>query len=110
MDDGTAREGGHFEAIDSNLTVFALANGLDLAKAEAHRRLEWFSEGLERGIVIEVGGGGGYDVRVMTWRSGRTGSRTERVLAEGLSVTDLRTMLSDAIETANSLEAPPKTE
>lgn len=110
MDDGTAGEGGHFEAIDSSLTVFALANGLDLAKTEAHRRLEWFSEGLERGIVVEVGAAGGYDVRVMTWRSGKTEDRTERVVAEAMSGADLRTMLSDAIETANGLEAPPRTE
>ena len=110
MDDGTAREGGHFEAIDSNLTVFALANGLDLAKADGHRRLEWFSEGLERGIVIEPTDGGGYDVRVLTWRSGRPESQNERVVSEGLSVQDLRSSLSDAIETANGLEAPPKAE
>lgn len=110
MDDGTARERGHLEVIDSNLTVFALANGLDLAKAEAHRRLEWFSEGFERGIVIEVGADAGYDVRVMTWRSGKTESRTERVVGEGLSAADLRAMLSDAIDTANGLEAPPRTE
>ncbi len=110
MDDGTTRDGGHFDGIDPNLTVFALANGLDLAKAEGHRRLEWFSEGLERGIVIETGPGGGFDVHVLTWRSGRTESRTERTVAEGLSAADLRSMLSDAIDTANGLEAPPKTE
>jgi len=110
MDDGTAGDGGHFDDIDPNLTVFALANGLDLAKSEGYRRLEWFSEGLERGIVIEAGATGRYDVRVLTWRSGRTETRTEQAVAEGLSTADLRSMLSDAIDTANGLEAPPKDE
>lgn len=109
MDDGTAGGGGRFEAIDSSLTVFALANGLDLAKGEDYRRLEWFSEGLERGIVIEVGGGG-FNVRALTWRSRHADERTEHAIAEGLSASELRTTLPDAIETANGLEAPQRDE
>ncbi|NIQ57576.1 MAG: hypothetical protein GWN71_30560, partial [Gammaproteobacteria bacterium] len=61
--------GGHFDGIDSNLTVFALANGLDLAKGDGFRRFEWFSEGLERSIVVETDGADAFLVRIMSWRS-----------------------------------------
>lgn len=110
MTDGTAGDEGRFEAIDANLTVFALANGLDLAKSEGHRRLEWFSDRLERGIVIEAGRDGGYDVRVLTWRSGHAEERTEQSVAEGLSASDLRSALPGAIDTANGLDAPQRAE
>lgn len=106
MEDGTEAGGGRFDGIDSNLTVFALANGLDLAKGEDHRRLEWFSEGLERGIVLSADDGGGFDVHVVSWRSGSPEHRVEAPVAEGLSADEVRDALSDAIETANGLDVP----
>lgn len=109
MDDGgrgTDVTGGGFDGIDSDLTVFALANGVDLAKSEGVRRLEWFSEGLERGVVIEAGDGGTFTVVAMTWRSGRPELRAESRVSEGLSPAELRRALPDAIETANGLDAP----
>lgn len=102
MDSG----GGRFDGIDSNLTVFALANGLDLAKGDGYRRLEWFSEGLERGILIEADDADGFRVRVMTWRSGKPDLRTEASVADELAADDVRAALSDAIDTANGLVAP----
>ena len=107
MEDGMETGGGRFDGIDPNLTVFALANGLDLAKGEDHRRLEWFSEGLERAIVLAPDGDDAFRVRIMSWRSNRPDARVEVVVAEGLAVDQVRGTLSDAIERANDLDAPP---
>ncbi len=98
--------GGHFDTIDANLTVFALANGLDLAKGEGYRRLEWFSEGLERGIVIEADGSGAFGVRTIAWRSGRPEARSEAEFGSGFDTAALRSALSGAIDEANGLGPP----
>lgn len=100
--------GGPFDAIDSNLTVFALANGLDLEKGDDFRRLEWFSEGLERCIVIAADGAGDFSVTVRSWRSGRPEAATGSPVAEGLSVDEIREALPGAIDTANELDAPTR--
>lgn len=31
-----------FDALDPRMTVFALANGIDMEKGDGYRRLEWF--------------------------------------------------------------------
>lgn len=105
MSDETDTGGGRFDGIDSNLTVFALANGLDLIRGDDRRRLEWFSEGLERGVLIEAVDGG-FRVLALTWRSGQSEIRSESLVAEALSGDDLRTALPGAIDTANGLTAP----
>jgi hypothetical protein len=105
MEDGMDTGGGPFDAIDSNLTVFALANGLDLEKGDDFRRLEWFSEGLERCIVVAADGSGDFSVAVRTWRSGRPEATTEAPVATGLSVDEIRKALPGAIDTANALDA-----
>ncbi len=105
MSDETDTGGGRFDGIDSNLTVFALANGLDLIRGDDRRRLEWFSEGLERGVLI-VAVDGGYRVLALTWRSAQPELRSESLVAETLSSDDLRAALPGAIDTANGLAAP----
>lgn len=95
-----------FETIDPKLTVFALANGMDLSKADDHRRLEWFSEGLERAILIRSVADGGFAVDVMAWRNGAPDRRTEDVAAEVTDVAEISAVLNAAIDTANALEAP----
>ena len=63
MSDGVhpdSGDAGLFDAIDPKLTVFALANGMDLKKGDDHRRVEWFTEGFERGILIEVDAPGSF--------------------------------------------------
>lgn len=105
MSDGTDTGGGRFEGIDSNLTVFALANGLDLVRGEDRRRLEWFSEGLERGVLIEAVDGG-FRVLALTWRSSNPELRSEHRVAEALAADELRAALAGAIDTANDLAAP----
>ena len=106
MEDGMDAGAAEFDGIDSNLTVFALANGLDLSKGDGYRRLEWFSEGLERCVVIDGDGADRFALRAMTWRTSRPEARTEERVADGLSSDEVRGALSDAIDRANELEAP----
>ena len=40
---------------------------MDLAKDETSRRLSWFTEGLERGLRIESGGGDSFVVTALAW-------------------------------------------
>ena len=95
-----------FEAIDPKLTMFALANGMDLSKGAEYRRLEWFSEGLERGILIRPADGGAFDVDVMAWRNGQPEQVTAQSAAEGTAADVVTSILVEAIDTANALEAP----
>lgn len=101
-----ARGGGPFEAVDPKLTVFALANGIDLAKEPAARRLEWFTEGLERGILVEVGPDGSYEVHALCWQTGSE-VRARAAVARCATSEELVRMLSAAIDAANGLEASP---
>lgn len=104
MSDAAPSNGGQaFDALDPRLNVFALANGMDLSKTPESRRLEWFSEGLERGILIEQVPGGGYDVAVLCWKTGKTDSISSEGVAENASSDVVGSLLSDAIEKANSL-------
>lgn len=108
MSDGARRSGdGIFGVLDPKLTVYALANGMDLAKGEGYRRLEWFTEGLERGILIEPADADTFRVAVMSWRTGRAEHRSKAQVAEGLAAEKVTKVLDDAIESANALEAPP---
>ena len=98
-----SEEGDAFEAIDPRLTVFALANGMDLDKAEGYRRLEWFTEGLERGILIKAEDGQGFRVSVLSWKTGHAEDATEEPLGNDLTKDEVQALLTDAIETANGL-------
>ena len=92
-----------FDAIDAKLTVFALANGTDLSKGERYRRLEWFTEGFERGILIETGTSETYRITVQRWKTGAEDDRTESLVGHDLSVEEVGAALSDAITAANDL-------
>ena len=95
---------GPFEAIDRKLTVFALANGMDLAKDEASRRLSWFTDGLERGLNVESGTGGSYVVTAMAWRINAPDDVTSSQVSDDVSLGDLTALLEGAIEAANALQ------
>lgn len=97
---------GPFAAIDPKLTVFALANGMDLSKGEDYRRLEWFTEGLERGILIRVANDGAYDLTALAWKTGKAEQSIEAAGAGGLAPQALSQALTDAIEIANGLSTP----
>ena len=109
---GRTRAGDPLEPLDPDLTIFALANGMDLARERAGvpcRVLEWFREGLERTIGIEAEAGG----EVMVWVGARRGRRSEpgearRELRRSAGVDELRRslrpLLAEAVEAANALE------
>lgn len=94
---------GPFEGIDPRLNVFALANGMDLTKGPGFRRLEWFTEGMERGILIEPDGAGGFRAEVQSWPTGSRDVSGRASIGEGLSVVELNRLLPSAIDTANGL-------
>jgi len=98
-----AVSGARFEAIDPRLNVFALANGMDLAKDAESRRLEWFSDGLERGIVIRADGESGFAIDVVAWRTRTTEVTNQRELATRVEAGSISAVLSDAIDAANGL-------
>jgi hypothetical protein len=98
-----AGDGDLFEVIDHKLNVFALANGMDLSKGDAYRRLEWFTEGLERGILIEAGEPGTFRIRVLSWKTGAAEDRAEALVGENLTAEEVGTALTDSIASANDL-------
>ena len=98
------RDGGPFEAIDSKLTVFALANGMDLAKEEGSRQLSWFTEGLERGLRIEPGAGDSLVVTALAWRINAPDDVTEAPVSDDVALADLTATLERAIDAANALQ------
>ena len=96
-------DGGPFEAIDPKLTVFALANGMDLARDEGSRRLSWFTEGLERGLRIEAGSGDSFVVTAMAWRINDPENVTAAPVGDDVPPEDLTATLERSIEDANAL-------
>jgi hypothetical protein len=103
MTDDVQASGGSFAEMDPRLTVFALANGVDLSKREGYRRLEWFSDGFERGIVIALAGDGTFRVGVLKWKSGTVDEIAPTPVDERLSSAAVVSLLVDAIDTANGL-------
>ena len=103
MTDGIQSGNSAFEAIDPKLTMFALANGVDLSKSDEHRRLEWYSDGFERGIVIELTDDGTFDIGVFKWTSGGADSATPVALHVGVATDDVMHHLDPAVEAANGL-------
>ena len=96
-------DGGPFGAIDPKLTVFALANGMDLAKDEGSRQLAWFTEGLERGLRIEVTAADSFVVTAMAWRINAPDDASESLVGDDVATDDLTGTLERAIEAANAL-------
>jgi hypothetical protein len=95
--------GGRLDGIDPRLNVFALANGMDLSKGPGFRRLEWFTEGKERGILIESDGDGSFKAKAITWSTGSDEIRDSAEIGDRLSAEELVKCLGQAIETANAL-------
>ncbi len=96
--------GGPFEVIDPKLTVFALANGMDLAKDEGSRRLSWFTDGLERGLRIEPDGDHSFLVTAMAWRINTPDDVTVGPVNDDVALGDLTAELEGGIQTANALQ------
>ncbi len=99
--------GATFEVLGPKLTIYALANGMDLTKQAAVRRLEWYRDGQERGISIEATSAGTVHVRALAWT--RNAPATERTqpyrsdVPEEEMARDLSAILEGAMDAANAL-------
>ena len=100
-------EGGGFSILDPKLTIFALANGMDLEKAPSTRKLTWFRDGLERGLLLSASADGQVSVTALAWKRGdETSERSapcapdapEAEVAEGMT-----SILERAVDAANAL-------
>jgi len=109
--DGRDREGGAgvgpFEGIDPKLTIFALANGMDLEKNGGSRRLTWYRDGHDRGILLAAGADGAISVTAQAWKRGDDASLRHTPIGESLEpatlAEKLTSILENGLETANSL-------
>lgn len=92
-----------FAEVDAKLTMFALANGVDLSKADDYRRLEWYAEGRERAILIDAAEDGALHVSILSWRSGDAQNALHAPVGENVPPEDLMAVLEEAVEAANAL-------
>jgi hypothetical protein len=96
-------ERGLLDELDTKLTVFDLANGVGLSKGPRHRPFEWFFEGFERGIMIEVEDSGSFRLRVIRWPTGSEEAQNGEAVGDGLTVTNVVSALPEAIDSASRL-------
>ena len=98
---------GPFEKVDPKLTIFALANGMDLVKDDPSERvLSWYREGRERAIVISSREADSLTLSAAAWATNHGGNRTEKEIRQ--IPTDeltgsLSKILDEVIEAANHL-------
>ena len=76
---------------------------MDLTKDETSRRLSWFTEGLERGLRIESGGGASFVVTALAWRINAPGDVTDAPVSDDVLLADLTATLEQAIDATNAL-------
>ena len=72
-------DGGGFSILDPKLTIFALANGMDLEKAPSTRKLTWFRDGLERGLLLSASADGQISVMALAWKRGDLAAALQRL-------------------------------
>ncbi len=94
-------------ALDSDLNIFALANGMDLHRnrgSTPDRVFEWFHDGLDRFIHVDPAGPDALAISVSA--EGQVDGvrcRTRVVAEPSVSPDDLRAHLARTIEIANAL-------
>lgn len=95
--------------IDSDLTIFALANGLDLRRDEdpPARTLTWYRDGMDRRIVLtpaDASDPGAVDVAVESEaRVGPERRALRRPFREATELAALRALLPEAVDCCNDL-------
>ena len=98
---------GPFDGIDPKLTIYALANGMDLNKNGGVRRLEWYRDGHERGILLTADSAGAISIVAQAWKRGDETSLRRTPIAEHLGTEELGRSLSShlerGLEAANAL-------
>ncbi len=98
---------GPFEKVDPKLTIYALANGMDLVKEDPEERmLTWYRDGRERAILITLQSDSVFTLSAAAWATNRADSRTAKEIrtipADELTGA-LSTILDEVIEAANEL-------
>ncbi len=76
---------------------------MGLAKDETSRRLSWFTEGLERGLRIESGGGDSFVVTALAWHINAPDDVTDAPVSDDVLLADLTATLEQAIDATNAL-------
>ncbi len=95
----------NFDGVDPKLTIYALANGMDLIKGEDFRRLEWYRDGRDRGILVSAEAGS-VSVHAMAWNGDPDAAQKQSAgdpMAPGDFVAELSVVLAGATEVANAL-------
>ena len=106
-------EGGHmdgdatFEDLDARLNIYALANGMDLVRTASSWRLEWYSGGLERGILLSRESDGTLTITSQVWNHGDEAPlrsvEQRRGLDPGEGSQELPAILEESLHAANAL-------
>ncbi len=90
---------GPFDMVDPKLTIFALANGMDLLKDDAgERQLTWYRDGRERGILITPGAAGSLTLTATAWMTNKPETRTTKVVRESVDPAALSAALSQTLD------------
>ena len=91
---------GPFDVVDPKLTIYALANGMDLVKEDdATRLLTWYRDGRERGIEITPDpDGAGLTLTAVAWATNKPETRQAAVVRSGVDQDALAAKLSDSLE------------
>lgn len=96
-----------FARIDPRLTIFALANGMDLDKNGEVRRLEWYRDGHDRALLLSAENDGTISVTAQSWKRGDEASvrraPVEQHVPVGEIVESLTALLERGREAANAL-------
>ena len=102
-----ATDRGPFDGIDPTLTIFALANGMDLDKNGGVRRLEWYRDGHDRGILLTAAPDGTVSVTAQAWKRGDEASVRRAPVREHVPPDELAgsltSLLERGLEAANGL-------
>jgi hypothetical protein len=103
----TTGRGNPFDAVDASLTIFALANGMDLVREPAARRLEWYRDGLDRGILLEAGPDGRLQATALAWNREEPGTPARSTpldpMPADLPTRALTATLEEGLRAANAL-------
>lgn len=97
--------GSPFAAVDAKLTIYALANGMDLIKDQGYRRLEWYRDGRDRGILVSAEAGS-LSVVAMAWNGDPEAAQKQSAgdpMAPEDFAAELSVVLERATEAANDL-------
>lgn len=98
--------GSPFDGVDAKLTIYALANGMDLIKEDGARRLEWYRDGMDRGILVRAAPDGTLEVAALAWSGDPQAARRTPLgepMTPGVLAAELSTLLDRATEAANDL-------